>query len=226
MAQKVSWHQNVDINLGRHGKIAHLLAGEKLKLHSSTSPNAAYESFANMLLREIARSVGVMFEDLTGDYRQATYSSMRAGIAKLWPLTMYRRRAIPGAFSTPIAEAWIEEEVDRGSLEIPGGIDAFVQYRGAICAMDWRGPPRPVIDEVKTARMHEIYKKMGVMSDKQICADLNSDRDDVYRDRFIEAAARDELGLDAGEMAGGSALDNLEDPADAPAGTGAPANDE
>ncbi len=80
LAQKIGWNKAVNIDLGRHGKIAHLmLLGEKLKLHSSEHPNSTFEAFANFLLREIAACLGVMPSDLTGDFRGDTYSSVRMG---------------------------------------------------------------------------------------------------------------------------------------------------
>ena len=214
MGQKMGWHKHVDINLGRHGKIAHLLVGEKLKLHASQHPNSAYEPFANFLLREVARCAGAMFEDLTGDYRGATYSSVRMGIAKQWPLLVYRRRHIPVPLSQGALEAWIEEAVDRGVLPMPGGIDGFVQHRSEICRADWRGPPKPQADDIKAQKAHEGYRNMGVMTDEMICADLGVDWEDIYRQRAFERQLREELGVHGGVSNGGSDIDGMDDERD------------
>ncbi|WP_292246158.1 phage portal protein [Mesorhizobium sp.] len=227
MDQKVGWHQNVNIDLGRNGKIAHMMMGETLKFNRSEHPNENYEAFANMLLREIARCAGALFEDLTGDYRGATYSSIRMGIAKQWPLLLYRRKHIPTPFSQRLAEAWLEEEIDRGDMEIPGGIDAFVANRASICRMDWRGPAKPVADEVKAAAAHQTYRNMGVITDEMICADLGVDHEDVYLGRAAEKAMREELGIHGGITNGGIDIDEMADPSapDAPPENGgAPAN--
>jgi lambda family phage portal protein len=221
MGQKVGWHQHTDIDLGRNGKIAHLMVGEKLQLHSSQHPNSTYEAFANFLLREIARAAGALFEDLTGDYRGATYSSIRMGIAKQWPLLLYRRKHIPTPLSQRVAEAWLEEEVDRGTMELPGGIDAFVANRSAICRMDWRGPAKPVADEVKAALTHKTYRDMGVMTDSMICADLGVDHEDVYLGRAVEKAMREALDIHGGITNGGTDIDDMDEiaaAAAAPAG--------
>ena len=210
MGQKVGWHQNVDIDLGRNGKIAHLMLGEKLNLQKSEHPNSTYEAFANFLLREVARAAGALFEDLTGDYRGATYSSIRMGIAKQWPLLLYRRKHLPTPMSQRVAEAWLEEEVDRGTLPLPGGIDAFVANRSAICRMDWRGPAKPVADEVKAALTHKTYRDMGVMTDSMICADLGVDHEDVYLGRKAEQDMREKLGIHGGITNGGTDIDLME----------------
>lgn len=219
MGQKVGWHQNVDINLGAHGKIAHLMMGEKLHLHSAEHPNSTYEAFASFLLREIARCAGAMFEDLTGDYRGATYSSVRMGIAKQWPLLLYRRRHIPVPLSQGALEALLEEDVDSGFLPMPGGIEAFLANKSAICRADWRGPAKPQADDVKAAKAHEAYRNMGVVSDEEICADLGLDWEDVYQRRAFQKQRRAELDIHGGVSNGGTDMDLMDEqePGAAPA---------
>jgi lambda family phage portal protein len=195
ITQKLGWHKNVNIDLGRHGKIAHLLAGEKLKLHGSEHPNSNFEAFANFLLREIASCLGVMPSDVTGDYRGDTYSSVRMGIAKKWPLMEYRRRHIPGRFVQSVFEAWLEEQIDLGHIPLPGGIDQFVMNRTSLVRSDWRGPAKPQADDVKAAKAHETWYRLGVMSQEMICNDLGVDHEDVHEQLAREKASRERHGL-------------------------------
>ncbi|ORE90536.1 phage portal protein, lambda family [Stappia sp. 22II-S9-Z10] len=211
MGQKIGWHQNVDIDLGRHGKIAHLMSGEHLKLHSSEHPNSTYEAFANFLLREIAACAGATFEDMTGDYRGATYSSIRMGIAKQWPGLLYRRRHVPVPFSQAALDAFIEEEVDTGAVPFPGGIAAFVEHKAEVCRAEWRGPAKPQADEVKAQKAHEGYRKMGVMTDEHICAELGTDYEDVYRQRAFEREQREAFNIHGGITNGGTDSDRMDE---------------
>lgn len=218
MGQKVGWHEKVNIDLGRHGKIAHLMMGEKLKLQGSEHPNSTYEAFANFLLREIASCLGVMPADVTGDHRGDTYSSVRMGIAKKWPLMEYRRRHIPGRFAQSAFEAWIEEEVDSSRIPLPGGIETFVANRTALCRADWRGPPKPQADDVKASKAHETWYKLGVMSQEMICNDLGVDHEDVHEQLAREAASRERLGLPdpVDILSGGSGPEEPEEPEEQP----------
>lgn len=190
MGQTAAWHKNVDIKLGDYGKIPHLMPGESLNLQASKHPNSNYEPFANFLLREIARCLGCLFEDLTGDYRGATYSSLQNGIAKIWPITLYRRQHIAVPFKQADYEAWIEEEIDAGRIPFPGGINAFVANRDAAVRADWRGPPKPVADELKAARSDEIYYKLGTKSQGRIAADRGDDIETVHEDLERERESR------------------------------------
>lgn len=220
MAQKVGWHKNVNIDLGRHGKIAHLLMGEKLTLKGSEHPNSTYESFANFLLREIASCLGVMPSDLTGDYKGDTYSSVRMGIAKKWPLMEYRRRHIPGRFAQTAYEAWLEEEIDTGRIPLPGGIEQFVENRTSIVRADWRGPAKPQADDVKASKAHETWYKLGVMSQEMICNDLGVDHEDVHEqlEREAESRARHNLPNPLDALTGGGESADEQDAEDKPAG--------
>ena len=199
LTAKGDWYENTKIDLGRFGKVAHLFPGEKLNFQNNQSPDATYEAFAKFLLREIARCLGLTFEELTGDYSGATYSSVRMGTSVLWPVTMQRRVTIPGRFYQQVYEAWLEEQIERGFIKFPGGIYAFYLNREAASRADWRGPAKPQADDLKTQKAHEGYKRMGVMSDEQICADLGFDWEDVYEQRGREKKLREKLDLPDGD---------------------------
>lgn len=207
--EKVGWAKSVKIDLGQHGKIPHLMMGEKLRLHTSSLPSDAFEAVGNFFLREIARCVGGSFADVTGDHRGESYASMKLSTGKQWPIILYRRRHIPQPFAAAVFNAWLEEEVDSGRTELPGGIDAFVANRAAVTRALWRGPARPVADEVKAAKAHEIYRNMGVITDEMICADLGVDHDDVYEGRAKEKASRERLDIHGGITNGGTDVDTL-----------------
>lgn len=196
---KTEWYQSTKIDLGRAGKIAHLFPGEKLEFHGSETPNATYEAFAKFLLREIARCLGMTFETLTGDYSGATYSSVRMATSELWPLVLSRRANIPGKFYQGVFEAWLEEEIETGRIPFPGGIYAFLSKREAAVRADWRGPAKPQADDLKTAKAHETYKRLGVMTDEMICAELGVDWEDVYEQRKREKELREKYDLPEGD---------------------------
>src|SRR5262249_28073630 len=122
---KTGWYEHTKIDLGRGGKIAHLFPGEELKFNASQSRNDNYEAFARMLLREIARGLGVTFETLTGDYTGATYSSVRMATSETWPVTIYRRKHIAAPVAQAVYCGWLDEQIETGRVPFKGGIDEF-----------------------------------------------------------------------------------------------------
>src|SRR4051812_9937115 len=127
----------------RHGKIAHLSPGDELNFHAAEHPSANYDQFAKFLLREIARCIGVTYEDFTGDYTGATYSSVRMATSAMWMITIYLRVNIVAPFLNPIFEAWLEEDIENGWTPFPGGVDGFIANRPPAARCPRRGPAKP-----------------------------------------------------------------------------------
>ena len=110
----------------------------------------------------------------------------------------------------------LAEEIEAGGLAFPGGIEGFLANRTAAARAEWRGAPRPHADDLKKAKAHEIWKRLGVLSDAMICNDLGADVDDVYqqlaaeRQRINEALGRlKQAGLKANPMLEGSGQTSL-----------------
>lgn len=196
LGQKMAWYQQTKINMGVGGRLAHLFPGERLKFNKSEHPNEAYEAFSGFLLREVSRALGITTEEFTGDYNGVTYTGARLGTSANWPVIMFRRKHVCARFTQADYEAWLEEEIRDGRLPFPGGYAAFAANRAAACSADWRGPAKPQADDLKTAKAHQIYKSMGIMSDQVICDDLGLDSDDEYDQIAREKRRRIELGIE------------------------------
>jgi capsid protein len=196
LTDKAGWYDKTDLNLGVNGKIAHLFPGDELQFLRSEHPNSTYESFGKFLLRECTTVCALTSEDFSGDYTAATYSSIRMSTALNWPRVNYRRKHVAGRFMQIAYEAWLEEDIEKGGTPLPGGVEAFLKYKDSICRCDWRGPPKPQADDLKTAKAHETWKAMGVMSDESICSDNGEDVDDVYEQLAREKKRRKALGLE------------------------------
>ena len=94
-----------------------------------------------------------------------------------------------------VYEAWLEEEIARGGIPFPGGLTGFLANRAAASRAIWRGAPKPQADDLKTAKAHEIWCRLGVMTDAAIAEDLGYDIEDVYAQRARERAMRETYGL-------------------------------
>lgn len=189
------WYDSTNIDLGLPGRIAHLFPGQEMQFLSSEHPNANYKDFSMHLLREMARCCGLTFEDATGDYTGATYSSVRMATSAIFAITLYRRENIIAPYCQAAFEAVIEEDIEAGRVAVPGGYYNFLQNRTAFCKAEWNGDAKPQADDLKLAKAHETWRNMGVISDEMICADLGTTPEEVYRARQREAAMRKQMGL-------------------------------
>ncbi|WP_244424712.1 phage portal protein [Methylobacterium nodulans] len=203
------WYKGTTIDLGEKGRFAHLFPGQELTFHSAQGSASDYKDQALFLLRELLRCLGLTYESGTGDYTNATYSSVRMATGEIFQITLYRRRNIVAPFCQPHYEGWLEEEIESGAIPFPGGIDGFMANRTAACRAEWRGSPKPQADDLKTAKAHETYRNMGVMTDEMIANDLGVDIEDVYRQRARERDMREEYGLP--ENGAGTVPDTVSD---------------
>lgn len=194
-AAKEGWGESHPIDVGFAGRIAHMFPGEKLQFLSPDQPATAYKDFSLHLLREMARCLGLTYESATGDYEGATYSSVRMAVNEIYSITKARRKFLLAPFLQQIYEAWLEEEIEKGRIPFPGGIDNFIANRSAACRARWAGEPKPVADDLKAAKSHELYRNMGIMSDDDIATDLGRDIEDVYAQRAREAEMRKDYEL-------------------------------
>jgi len=160
--EKAQWYQKADINLAQHGKILHGFPGDELQFFRSEHPNGTYEPFAKFLLRECSRAAAVTYEEFTGDWAGATFSSAKMGIATNWPRILYRRRNIVAPLAQRVFEAWLEEDIENGDTPFPDGINGFLENREAACQAFWRGPTMPQADELKAALAAKLELEIGL----------------------------------------------------------------
>jgi lambda family phage portal protein len=189
------FYDGVTLNVGINGRIAHLFPGQELKFHRSEHPTSDYKDFSMHLLREMARCLGLTYESATGDYEGATYSSVRMATGEIFAITRMRRQNVVAPFCQAAYDAWLEEEIESGGIPFPGGYAVFLANRTAASRADWRGTPKPQADDLKTAKAHEVWRRLGVISDAMIANDLGVDIEDVYAQRASEAEMRESYGL-------------------------------
>lgn len=110
-----------------------------------------------------------------------------------WPIQMWRRSHIAAPFYQSAFECWLEG-IERGDVTFPGGVEAFLANRMAACRADWRGPAKPIPDEVKFAAANEKLYGMGVITAEYIAAELGQDIEDNYDQLARELEMRRERG--------------------------------
>ncbi|WP_262027582.1 phage portal protein [Microvirga sp. Mcv34] len=194
MSKRLGWYKSTKVDLGKFGKLVHLFPGEKLNFHRSEHPNSTYGDFVKILLREIARCLGITYEQLTGDYSNATYSSLQAAGADSYAIALYRRKMLAAPIYQAAFEAWLEEDIEQGRTVLPGGIDQFYEERDGITRADWRGPPKPVADDLKRAKANEIDLRNRVITREIWAAEKGHDVEDIDEQTADEIEAAEEVG--------------------------------
>lgn len=224
MDMMAGFYDSSTLDVGVNGRLAHLFPGQEMKMVTAQVPGSDYKDYSGHLLREICRCMGMTYTSGTGDFAGATYNSERSANTGIFEITQMRRKNVVAPFCQATYEAWLDEEISDHGLPFPGGYDNFLANRVAACRAEWRGSPKPEADPLKQAKAHEIWKRLGVMSDEMIASDLGVDIEDVYAARSAEMELRKIYKLPEPEMMsatggapgkpGGAAKDDEEDDAE------------
>lgn len=100
------------------GTANRLPQGWKVEFSDPADVGANYETFMKVQFRMIARGLGITYEQLTGDLRGATFSSLRAGLIEFRRLCqMVRVRTMVGQFTRPIVLRWLHVGVLSGAFK-------------------------------------------------------------------------------------------------------------
>lgn len=133
-------------------KVPHLFPGTKLKLNPAGPGGPLGGEFEQSLLRYIASALDVSYEQLSKDYSQTNYSSVRAAMNETAKHFKARKKMVADRFASSVYRLWLEEAINKGDItSMPKVRPSF--YEGlnadAYTACDWIGAGRGQIDELK-----------------------------------------------------------------------------
>ncbi|MGI0118305.1 phage portal protein [Zooshikella sp. RANM57] len=188
-----SYHQGAN-NIHYNGaRIPHLFPNEKLELKTAKS-NPYFENFEDTLLRHIAASLNISFEQLSRDFSKTNYSSARASMLESWKFFLSVRHIIPARFCQQIYALWLEEMINKGVIELPGNAN-FYQNPSAWTRCYWIAQGQTHIDGVKEVERLERLYALGAITFEEICMMLGKDYQEVLEQRQREAQEFKAYGL-------------------------------
>lgn len=143
------------------GHIAYLPPGKTVTF--ATPPRAQDSSFSVRVLRRIAASMGVPYEELSADYSQVNYSSARMARLAHWSnIHEWREHMLIPQFCGGVW-CWAMQLVA-----------AFEGWPTAPCA-EWVGPPMPILEPDKEGLAYQRLVRIGAMTWGQMVRELGYD---------------------------------------------------
>lgn len=171
-------------------KIPHLFPGTKLKMQPMGTPGGVGTDYEQSLLRNIAASLGMSYEQFSRDYTQTNYSSARASMGETWKFMNSRKKMLADRFASHIYALWMEEEIAAGNISLPPGKtrDWFYEplVKDALTKAEWIGASRGQIDELKETNAAIARIKNGLSTYEIEIARLGGDWRDVFAQRAEE----------------------------------------
>lgn len=140
-------------------RIPVLPIGDEVKINNSPRQTTAFPAFQAAFLQSIAAALGLSYEQLSMDWSRTNYSSARAALNEVWRAIQRMLAVFVEQYVTPIYFAFLEEAIDRGYVEIPGGLEAFHEKPAAWMSARWIGPGRGYVDPETEA--DAASKRMG-----------------------------------------------------------------
>ena len=169
------------------GTMQVLLPGEDIKFSSPADVGGGYEAFQYRTLLAVSASLGLPYHLVTGDVRQANYSSLRAELVE------FRRRigqlqhgVMAHQLCRPIWRRWLETAVLSGALDTDPT---------ALRPVQWIPPRWDWVDPLKDIQAQVLAMEAGITSRRKVVEATGYDIEEVDRENAADAARVKELGL-------------------------------
>ena len=170
------------------GTMQVLLPGEDVKFSSPADVGGGYEAFQYRTLLSVSASLGLPYHLVTGDVRQANYSSLRAELVE------FRRRigqlqhgVLVHQFCRPIWARWLETAQLAGRLELSDPVAARM--------VQWIPPRWDWVDPLKDIQAQVLAMEAGITSRRKVVEATGYDVEEVDRENATDAAHAAALGL-------------------------------
>ena len=169
------------------GTMQVLLPGEDVKFSSPADVGGGYEAFQYRTLLAVSASLGLPYHLVTGDVRQANYSSLRAELVE------FRRRigqlqhgVMAHQLCRPIWRRWMETAVLSGALD---GDPALIR------PVQWIPPRWDWVDPLKDIQAQVLAMEAGITSRRKVVEATGYDIEEVDRENASDAQRAADLGL-------------------------------
>ncbi len=177
------------------GMIFDLRGDESIEMMDPNRPSGAFEPFANFILRSIAKTLGISFESISGDYRGVNFASGRLGA--LGERKTFRRiQAILVQLAVrPIWRSFVRSALLAGKLPPTVSlIDYLINWRRHTAA-DYVGAGWEHQDPLKEVTAAALRVLAGVSTVDEEAAALGRDWRAIALQRALETQTFRELGL-------------------------------
>ncbi|MBD1559493.1 phage portal protein [Vibrio sp. S9_S30] len=177
-------------------KLPHLFPGDKINIHSAGSADNGFADLEKSIIRYIAAGLGLDYSQLSRNYSQMSYSTIRAAMNDSWRYFMGRRKIIANRFASLIFELLFEEMVIRKYITLPSKARySFQQRRHAWTRCDWIGAGRMAIDGLKEVKEAVLLIESGLSTYEEEAAKLGKDYQELFAQQVRESDERKAKGL-------------------------------
>ncbi len=174
------------------GSMQLLLPGEDIKFSDPADVGGSYEAFQYRTLLACCSAMGVPYTNVTGDLRQANYSSLREGKLEFRRrIDQLQHNVLIFQLCRPVWKRWLETAVLAGALDIPD----FSSNRAALLPAKWIPPKWDWVDPLKDRKAEIEAINAGLKSRSDVIEAEGHDAEEVDRRIAADRAREEKLGL-------------------------------
>lgn len=173
------------------GMVEYLLPGEDIEVIDPKRPGTTFEAFTKIILRGIGKSLGLSYEQISGDKSEVNYSSTRHSELELRDYLAPLRKAIERYFLRPVYLEFVKNGVVLGSLTVQGGIKDWrnwTKHRWIFKGYEW-------VDPQKEAKAKELELRLGLTTLADEAAARGKDWRELVDQRAKEIAYMNSKGI-------------------------------
>lgn len=174
------------------GTMQVLPAGKSIDFSTPPDAGPTYDVFMRHQQRTIAAGMGVLYEQLTGDYGNLNDRTWRAAVNEFRRLCeSIQHQVVVFQFCRPVMQRWAALAVLSGRLKPPKGMTADTIAR----SVDWRPARWPYINPVQDVQATKDEIRSGLTSRKRAVAEDGYDVEELDVEIAADNARADDLGL-------------------------------
>lgn len=173
------------------GTVQDLDPGESIQWSEPPSPGDSYEAFMAQQQRAVAASIGVLYEQVTGNFKDVNDRTFRAAVNEFRRrCTMWQHHLVVFQLCRPVLARWTNLAILAGRITPPKGITAAMIARAKWVPDGWAyiNPTQDV-----QARREEV--RSGFKSRAQIVSEDGGSVEQVDAEQAADNARADNLGL-------------------------------
>lgn len=184
-------------------KIPIMFPGSKLTTKNLATPGGVGTSYEESLMRNIAATFGISYEQFSRDFSKSNYSSARASMGETSKRMGAKKKLVADQYATSVFHLWLEEEIQAGNVVLPDGCTPkqFARFMYEPLAMEalgqcsWIGASQGQIDELKETQAAVLRINSGLSTWEKEVGRLGGDWRENFKQRKREQDRMDALGL-------------------------------
>jgi len=173
------------------GQMQRLPPGTKVDWSDPPEPGNDYEAFMRQQQRAVATSVGLLYEQLTGDYSQINDRTFRAAVNEFRRrCAMWQHHTVVFQWCRPILRRWVELAVISGRVTPPRGISIALASQAKWVPQGWA-----YIHPVQDVQSKQLEVRSGFRSRREIVSQDGYDVEQVDSEIASDNTRTDTAGI-------------------------------